>query len=443
MQKEEQIYLVNQLRITDQQDFAAVVNDWALLSRLLIDATFIQIDFKDMMDYHPDIIQEFFADVADNQYFTLTVGNPNNVLMLQRSKANLLEKIIIDKDIYQNHQQVIDDYQVRRLEEWGIYGYARSYDEYLYNNTENIEKRKLFETTEEIQQLPKMLNDQGVTQIDTNQLPGCDLFYDGLCLTACWRMFFSKYYFRIILKQILLDIQQVEAIQEHANDLIEITLFKKPLNWDLPANLNYQQLFRDQLGVDQLVWTNGVGVLKDPFIEYSYYKHTIQTVQYQNNRLQPTEKKRATHFVTRYYDLLKQTYKERRVRGLLNSQAYFPLTDEMKSTMMNYKILNPLLTMDEGLAAYEFYIRNYLEINVKDENYQNYLAVLKFYIPNEALQHVPVAELRHQMKDIKIGRVRKNKGDLRVDLKKGTNHLRVVFASQQKLEEQKSNRALS
>lgn len=443
MQKEEQIYLANQLRFIEAEDLPKIMEDWLILSRLLISSSFIQIDFKEPIDYSPEVLAEFFENAAENKFFTLTIGNQNNIFMLQRSKDNLLEKIILDKEIYFENYQVIDDYQLRRLEKWGVYGYTRSYDEYLYNNTESIEKRKMFESDEEIAELPKMLSDQGSTLVDINQFAGCDSFYDGLCLTSCWRMFFSKYYFRVILRQILLDVQQVDEVIQHENGLIEIKLFQNPLNWDLPANLNYQRFFRNQLGFDQLVWSNGVGVLMDPFIEYTYYKHVIQTVQYQNNRLQPTEKKKATHFITRYYDLLKETYREKRMRGLLNSQAYFPLMDETKSTMMNYKVINPLLTFDEGLAAYEFYIRSFLEINVHDENYQNYLAVLKFYVPNEALDHLPISKLREKLADVKIGNPRNSKGDIRLDLKKGDNHLRVIFVNQNKLKEQENNRAIS
>lgn len=441
MNKGNQLYVVNQLRMKKKEDIFELVQDWLILIRILFEPTFMQFDTSDHKEFSLEEVNSFLKEVAHNEYFMLSIGNSENVFTIQRSKANLLEKLIIDQELFAEQQTIINDYQMTRLSRNGIYGYARSHDEYLYNNTESIQQRKIFESPEQTEKLPKMLNNQGETLVDCNHLPGFDLFYDGLCLTSCWRMFFTKYYYRIILKQILLDIQQVELIEELDNDLLMIELYRDPTNWDHPANLKFQQFFRDQMGFDQLVWNNGVGILKDPYIEYAERGKAIQTVQYQNSRLQPIEKKQATHFVTRYYDDAKQIYREKRMFGLLNSQAYFPWVDENHLTMMNYKILNPQMTIDEGINAYEYYIRNHLEIDVKDENYENYTAILKLYIPENVLTDLPIEKIRTRLSDIKISRTKKQRGGIRLDLQKGRNHLTVVFLSQQKLEKLENNKA--
>ena len=134
--------------------------------------------------------------------------------------------------------------------------------------------------------------------IDCNQFAGYDVFYNGFCLTSCWRMYFSEYYERVLPLVIIKDAQQVEQIQTMEEGVVMVELYRDPFQWDHPANLSYQRLFRDQIGVDQLTWDNGVGILREPFIEYAFGHQLIQTIQYQNDRLQPTVKRKATHFIT-------------------------------------------------------------------------------------------------------------------------------------------------
>ena len=127
-------------------------------------------------------------------------------------------------------------------------------------------------------------------------------------------MYFSEYYERVLPLVIIKDAQQVEQIQTMEEGVVMVELYRDPFQWDHPANLSYQRLFRDQIGVDQLTWDNGVGILREPFIEYAFGHQLIQTIQYQNDRLQPTVKRKATHFITRNFDLVREIYQERRVR---------------------------------------------------------------------------------------------------------------------------------
>lgn len=435
MKKGNQIYLVNQLVNLSKNDVNAYASDWVALARILIQPTFLQLHMDEPVTFDKETLDDFFAEFISKKRSWLTIGNDENIFTLHRSKGTLLEKNIMTASIYTKYASIIDDYQLQRLQKKGLYGYVRSYDEYLYNNVENLEKRRDFLTEEEISQLPKMQTLEGEIIVDCNQLAGYDLHYEDLCMTSCWKMFYTQFYYRLILKEIWKDVQQVESIIEHPNQLLEIVLFQDPLNWDNGANLRFQQFFRDQMGFNHIAWNNGIGVLKEPYIEYAYRKNLIQTVQYQNNRLQPTGKKDATHFVTRTYDAFHEAYREKRVFGILNTQAYFPWVDEANSSMMNYKILNPHLTLDNGLSAYEYYIRSHLEINVKDQKYKDYITVLQFYIPEEALGKVPVDSIRERLGDVKISRTKKRKGSIRLDMEKGENHLRVIFLGHQHLKQ--------
>ena len=66
--------------------------------------------------------------------------------------------------------------------------------------------------------------------------------------------------------------------------------------------------FRDQIGVDQLTWDNGVG-FREPFIEYAFGHQLIQTIQYQNDRLQPAVQTQSDPFYHWNFDLVREIYK--------------------------------------------------------------------------------------------------------------------------------------
>ncbi|MDH6363190.1 hypothetical protein M2139_000165 [Enterococcus sp. PF1-24] len=427
---ENQIYLVNQLIDLTEEELRNYSQDWLVLARLLIQPTFFQLADGPTELFELELVQALLADSQSINQQWLTVGDEENALMIYFSEDKLLEKIILNEKIYQHQQNLLTDYQIQRLQKKGLYGYVRSYQEYLMNNTPEISKRGLFESTEETAKLPKMKALTGEVIVDCNHLAGYDIFYKELCLTSCWKMYFTKAYYSLFLKEIFLDVQQVDSVKELENQLIEVVLFANPFNWQHPTNRQFQELFRSQMGFNQIVWNNGVGILQEPFIEFAKRDHCLQTVQYQNSRLQPVPKSNATHFVTRSYDLIKEAYGERRVFGALNAQAYFPWVDEKGTGMMNYKVLNPQLTLDEGLAAYEYYIRSHLEIKVKDEQYQKYTPILQLFIPEEQFDSLPLTPLKERLADVTIGRTQKMREGIRLDLKKGENHLQVLFLSQ-------------
>lgn len=131
---------------------------------------------------------------------------------------------------------------------------------------------------------------------------------------------------------------------------------------------------------------------------------------------------------------MREQYQEKRVKGVLNARAYFPWVDNQGMKMMNYLVLNPEYSLDDGLAAYEFYIRNYLEIEVDDEKYPEFMVILNIYIPDEYVRKVPFDTLKQNMRDIKFSRLKKRKQKVFFDLKKGKNHLRVNFVNFSSLE---------
>ena len=109
--------------------------------------------------------------------------------------------------------------------------------------------------------------------------------------------------------------------------------------------------------------------------------------------------------------------------------------DEQRAQMMSYKVIDPSITLDNGIQAYCYYIREYLKVAVEDEKYQEYLLILRLYVPSDILKKVPLDEIREELSDIKFKRFRKRRGRLAFDVKKDIHHLRVEILDYPKLEQ--------
>lgn len=433
MKKTGKIYMVTQRVVSSLEELKQEILDWLSFSRILTTPESYRFGDDPFQSFDLLALTHRVQRLSKAEDLWMKVNGPDGEFQVHISKMTLHERTILDGNLFSAYRSIVENYCDTKMEKNGVYGYIRAFDEQLYSNVEVIGKRT-FENESEIKALPKRYNSKKEIIIDCNQLAGCDIFFKGLCLTSCWKMYYSSLYFKLIPKPIFLEVQQVDTIEELANQVVKITLFKDPFNWNVPANLKYQRLFRDQMGFDQLAWTNGTGVLRPPYIEYAFSQEMIQTVQYQSDYFQPVEKKSATYFVTRSYDYLQQKYVENRTKGILNAQAYFPWIDEKSRKMMNYRVLNPEMAIDGGLSAYEFYIRQFLEIEVLDQKYDHFVSVLRFYLPKEAMKEIPLEALWDKLVDMNISNLKQKELSTRFDLNKAKNHLRVVFLDYSNLE---------
>ncbi|MGX7244661.1 hypothetical protein ACWOC1_07400 [Enterococcus quebecensis] len=433
MKKTEKIYMVSQQADISLEELKQDIFDWLSFLRIVTIPESYTFGDGEMQKFDLRTVTHQIQQLTEEENLWIKVNSSGGEFQLHISKLNLHERTILDGAIFLAYQMMIEDYCDTKMIKNGIYCYIRSLDEYLYNNVECIEKRS-FEQADEISKLPKQYNSKKAVIIDCNQLAGYDIYFKGLCLTSCWKMYYSSLYFQRIPKPIFLEVQQVETVTELNNEVIKVTLFNNPFKWDHSVNQKYQRLFRDQMGYDQLAWNNGTGVLRPPYIEYAFTEDMTQTVQYQNDYYQPVEKKNATYFITRSYDNIRHKYVENRTKGILNAQAYFPWIDEKSRKMMNYRILNPERAIDGGLSAYEFYIRQFLEIEVLDEKYDDFVSVLRFYLPKEALKEVPLDALWDKLFDVNISNLKQKELSTRFDLRKSKNHLHVVFLDHSYLE---------
>lgn len=433
MKKTEKIYMVMTRMNLSLKELKQDVLDWLSFLRIVTTPESYCFGDEEVQSFDLQTIIRQIQQLTEEKNLWIKVKAQDSEFQLHISKLKLHERTILSSSIFFANQAMVENYCDTRMIKNGLYGYIRSLDDYLYNNVERIEKRT-FESDRAIKQLPKRYNSEKKVIIDCNQLAGYDIYFKGLCLTSCWKMYYSSLYFSTIPKPIFTEVQQVQTVEELQNQVIKITLFTDPFNWDLPVNQKYQRLFRDQMGYDQLAWNNGTGVLRPPFIEYAFVEKVIQTVQYQNSYYQPVEKKNATYFVTRSYDNIRQKYIVNRTKGMLNAQAYFPWIDEKSRKMMNYRVLDPNMAIDDGLSAYEFYIRQFLEINVLDKKYDDFVSVLRFYLPSEAIQQLPLEALWDKLFDVNISNLKQKESSTRFDLEKAKNHLRVVFLDSSYLE---------
>ncbi len=322
------------------------------------------------------------------------------------------------------------------ISEWkknGLYAYIRCIDEFLSNNTQSMRDR-LEEEIDSPADLPKMYDDQQEVIIDCSQLPGYDSYFKGLCFTACWKMWYAPDYYYVIPKQAYLDVQQVEDIVELQHDVIRVRLYENPLSWNHPHNVEFQFSYRDQLGFDQLEWSNGVGVLREPCTEFIRIGTNTQMIQYQNESLQPTTKSTARHFTTRVYNYENHHYLEGRRFGTLNNRAYFPWRDATKKVMLAYWILNPSYMLDQGIHAFEFYIKQYIKAAISDEETRNYRAVLRFYLPEEAIETMSVDNLVQHLDSNHINVKKRNAKKHLLQIETEDVDLHVEFVDVKQLE---------
>lgn len=433
MEKTEKIYMVTQRTVSSLEELKQDIFDWLSFLRILTLPESCRFGNEEAQMFDLMAITQQIQQLTDEENLWIKINSQGGEFQLHISQLNLHELTILNSSIFLTHQNMIEDYCDTQMVRNGIYGYIRSWDDYLYNNVEKIEKRT-FESDTEINKLPKRYDSKKTVIIDCNQLAGYDIYFKGLCLTSCWKMYYSSVYLQLIPKPIFLEVQQVQSVVELDNQVIKVTLFNDPFNWERQVNQKYQRLFRDQMGYDQLVWNNGTGVLRPPYIEYAFVEDVTQTVQYQNSYYQPVEKKNATYFVTRSYDTIRQKYVENRTKGILNAQAYFPWIDEKSRKMMNYRVLDPEKAIDGGLSAYEFYIRQFLEIDILDNKYDDFVSVLRFYLPKEAIREIPLGALWEKLFDVNISNFKQKELSTRFDLRKAKNHLRVVFLDYSYLE---------
>ena len=431
MEKNQKLYSVSQLYDLKQVDIQSKINDWLIMSRLLLEPDMMLINGKEQA-FDLRLLQQVIADFGMKEDFWLQLKNAEEETTIHVLGDTLFEKCIINKKNFYFWENVYLDYLKSRLIEHGFFAYIRSYEEYLYHNTSELSKRRSFETADETNALPMMKGLNGDIVVDCNVFPGYEVFYKGVCLTACWWLFLGEPYKKLFARQLLLDIQQVERVAELGSGVF-FELHKDPFQWQEEANLKFQQLFRDQLGISQLSYTNGVGLLKQPYIEFAFEDTVIQTVQYQNDQFQPTEKSDASYFVTRTYNFLTNQYRVNRMKGGLNALAYFPWIDDESERMMNYHILYPELTLDKGLAAFEYYIRDSIEFEIQDMRYKEYTAVLQLFIPKKAFLDFPLEELKLALKDMTIHQVSRKNDSLTFSLEKEAKHLIVSFIDQKKV----------
>lgn len=362
------------------------------------------------------------AMLGDN--FILRIHDQWSETVIQRHNEVLFERHYFTKEQFEQNRPMIFDYVKLRMEK-ATFAYIRSYDEFLYHNIEQPNYRKIIESEEEMAHYPKKKNTQGEVIIDGNYFAGFDIFHVGFCLTSCWQMYFSPSYSEILPLNLIREVQQVDRVEELATGTILVELYKDPYRWNTPANLHFQRMFRNQLGIDQLSWLNGVGVLREPFVEYRTSFNLLQIIQYQNDFLQPVPKSQSTHFVTRMYNPLTKEEQVSRIKGTLNTQAYFPLINERQRKMKTVITLFVDQTIDEGLEAYEFYLRQYLAINLDDKKYKSYTPIITFFLPDEYVTKIPLAKLKERMSDVLFSKEKMGRKKSVFSVKKGEVQLQV------------------
>lgn len=421
---EEHIFASSQLYPQSKEAAKALFEDWLIFVRLMIEPQDVYVN-EQKMAFDKKQLLERFDELAEFAVW-FRVEEEESHSSFQLEKQLLYEKTVLERSKFELWEPVFLDYHENRIAKHGYFGYIRSYEEYRFHNTLEPREREKFEDPQQVASYPKIKTYQEELLVDGHIFPGYDLFYEEFCLTSCWRMYYGREYQGIIPWQVLENVQQVELIRKIGHVLL-IELHKEPFNWQVASNLHFQRLFREQIGIDHLIWTNGVGVLEPPFTEYIRLGSVVQVVHYQNKQFQPVDKDHAETFTVRSINLQTGEYLERRVKGRLNAQAYFPWIDDEDHSMLTYRVLHPELTLDHGKEAIVYYIREYLESIHSDHRYDDYAKVLRFYIPKDQLSLIPFDAIFDQLFGMNISEMRDTESLYTLKLDKKQQSLVVQF----------------
>lgn len=417
--------------LSQKQRQTLVLDSVFFLRYLADDLKIISPFYQDFSTFFEELKNEEVALNHRHFYFLSSAGEFH--LRLEQDQVAL--DFFVEAPIFFKKQKVIFNFSDELQKAVGLYGFLRPEREFLENNVEEVALRT-FNTPEEIAALPKRKDLNGEVLIDCQQFFGCNLYYEELLFTSCWVMYISKDYEKVLPLEIFLEAQQVESLDYFQNSprkTIKTQLFKDPFLERNPANLNFQKLYAEQLGINQLSLENGVGLLREPRVEYLKTGDLLQCVQYRNDNFQPEKKSKATLFITRTINLQTGLKKVQYLKGVLNARAYFPWVDEERGRMLSYRVLNPERTCDDGLGAYEYFIRQLLEIQLLDENFKNYERVLMLFIPPESLKDLPIEALLAKFPECKVKKRRFSR-DLTLNFAKEHQSLTVTFVSYERLE---------
>lgn len=393
--KEQQIYMMGRfILFENEQKKRDFLSDWLIFARILAEPETIQIAAHEPQPFDlAAVLKEFEALALSTASETaIQLASSAGTFAITLQKSGMIEQNVFSEALYFAHEAVITDYWEQRFSANGLYGYLRSYEEYLLANTGNRRMPPWVSSARSIK------NERSLS----GNPAGRDIYDEYLLLSSCWKMYFSRFYFQLYPKPLFFDLQGIEETAQLPEDSLRVTLFKDWRNWEHPANLHYQKLFRQQMGIDQLAPASAAA-FQEPYIEFAVDPPQVETLQFYNKNLQPTPKSKATFFTTRRFDVLSHEYVEFRTKGSLNLQAYFPEIDLDRRQMVKYLAIDPRIFADKGFTGFNYYLHRYLDLPVVDPRMKDFQLLFFFFLPPQTLALVPFDRLKtvyHDQKSI-------------------------------------------
>ncbi|WP_071131398.1 hypothetical protein [Enterococcus timonensis] len=409
---------------------AEVIFDAATLLRLLGGELWtVSPEINSEKDQPCNLLANIKENLADEKnYFSFVAPGCQLTIEIKLQQVEL--QFLMIAELFEKYQALIIDYADRLQKERGIFGVVRAETEYLQHNERDLGKRLAINTPAEIAELPKRLNQKRQEVVDVQKFSGYDFFIEGFLFTSCWLMYVSKSYENIVPREIFLEAQQVDEIiffKDSPQKIIRTKLFNDPFSWDHPANRAFQTLYAQQIGIQYLSVENGVGMLTEPRVEYVRRPNFFQSMQYFDKNFQPAKKSAAHYFLSRTMNYQTGEKTAHLIEGQLNVKAYFPFVDERKSSLVNYQVIQPEKTLDQGISGISYYINLHFNLElVKD--YHHYQKVLMIFVPKYYLDKLPTEEIAAQFPEVKIKK-RRHKTYTSLNLKKSDQELSVLFAA--------------
>ncbi len=140
-----------------------------LLVRLSYQPTEYYYNQQAKKPYDLDEVSQLLHSAPEEINTELIVTDGKNESSIHIIQEAVLQRHLFTKDVFSTQKPVILSYFDETMQREGLFGYLRSYDEYLMHNVEGIEKRQNFQSIAEINALPKRKNFEQEIVIDCNQ----------------------------------------------------------------------------------------------------------------------------------------------------------------------------------------------------------------------------------------------------------------------------------
>lgn len=196
------------------------------------------------------------GEVNDTQRGNITIYDNNNSISMVKGALSTsiitLSSTLTYKIYEENKEDILEIANDFIMNNYGISAYICSLEDWFWQHNEDIQMYELKGKSMEGIKIKKsdIFPDDDIVDIEYN--PGSSHVVNGIWFGSCWKMWYGKEYYKYIPKEILMNFNNCYENKQLENDIIRITLYESPWDYDKKENRDRQWNFRKTVGVDEV-----------------------------------------------------------------------------------------------------------------------------------------------------------------------------------------------